>query len=104
MFGPRWKPVMTTEEMAQQEDEERHPNILKNNLDETAMTEDGVNVNNDLTTVTWTSDEKEELKKEEEAKDEKIIKDEKETEKKEEPEEEKKEEAKEEDPLKKDED
>lgn len=94
---------MTTEEMAQQEDEERHPNILKNNLDETAMTEDGVNVNNDMTTVTWTSDEKEELKKEE-AKDEKIIKDEKETEKKEEPEEEKKDEAKEEDPLKKDED
>merc|ERR1719208_447440 len=59
VFGPRWKPVMTNDEMAAQEDEEKHPSILKNqDLNETAMTEDGVNVNNDLTTVTWTSDEK----------------------------------------------
>ena len=72
--------------------------IIKAGLDETAMTEAGeadttaaANINNDLTTVTWTSDEKEDLKKE----DDKIIKDEKETEK-EEVKEEKKEETKEE--------
>jgi len=88
-FGPRWKPVNTSEEDA--EDESKHPNILKNKeteLDETAKSEEeGVNLNN-MTTVTWTSDEKEDLKKEdlkkEEVKDEKIVKDEKETEKKEE--------------------
>merc|ERR1712066_1020379 len=87
-FGPRWKPVNTSEEDA--EDESKHPDILKNKeeLDETAKSEEeGVNLNN-MTTVTWTSDEKEDLKKEdlkkEEVKDEKIVKDEKETEKKEE--------------------
>ena len=104
---------MTNDEMAAQEDEEKHPSILKNqDLNETAMTEDGVNVNNDLTTVTWTSDEKEELKKAEEKKDdEKIVKDEKETEKevkeeaKEEVKEEVKDEAKEEtEPLNKQDD
>ena len=109
-FGPRWKPVNTTDEDA--EDETKHPNILKNkeNLDETTKSEEGVNLNN-MTTVTWTTDEKQEdLKKEEEVKDEKIVKDEKETEKKEEekpaPVEEKKEEDKpaaEEEPLKKEE-
>ena len=104
----------TSEEDA--EDESKHPNILKNKeeLDETAKSEEeGVNLNN-MTTVTWTSDEKEDLKKEdlkkEEVKDEKIVKDEKETEKKEEekpaPVEEKKEVEKavaEEEPLKKEE-
>ena len=113
-FGPRWKPVNTSDEEA--EDESKHPNILKNkeDLDETAKSEEGVNLNN-MTTVTWTTDEKQEdLKKEdlekEEDKDEKIVKDEKETEKKEEekpaPVEEKKEEEKpaaEEEPLKKEE-
>ena len=54
----------TSEEDA--EDESKHPNILKNKeeLDETAKSEEeGVNLNN-MTTVTWTSDEKEDLKKE----------------------------------------
>lgn len=110
LFSPRWKPVNTTDEDA--EDETKHPNILKNkeNLDETTKSEEGVNLNN-MTTVTWTTDEKQEdLKKEDEVKDEKIVKDEKETEKKEEekpaPVEEKKEEEKpaaEEEPLKKEE-
>merc|ERR1712029_649442 len=65
MFSPRWKPVNTNE---QEEDEEKHPTILKKDLNETAMSEDGegvkVDVNN-MTTVTWTTDEKEDLKKEE---------------------------------------
>ena len=67
-----------------QDEEDRHPSIIKNGgLDETALTEAGdtnVNVNNELTTVTWTSDEKEDLKKEE-SKEEKVTKEEKETEK-----------------------
>merc|ERR1719510_2052439 len=82
----RWKPV-NTEDLAGDE-EDRHPSIIKNGgLDETALTEagDNVNVNNDLTTVTWTSDEKEDLKKEdlkkEDSKEEKVVKEEKETEK-----------------------
>ena len=73
-----------------QDEEDRHPSIIKNGgLDDTALTEAGdvVNVNNDLTTVTWTSDEKEDLKKEEPKED---------VEKKEEKNEEKKEEKKEE--------
>merc|ERR1711884_124332 len=91
----------------------KHPNILKTkdtDLDETAKSEEGVNINN-ATTVTWTTDEKEDLKKEE-VKDEKIVKDEKETEKSEGKREEEKAEEKdteeekpsaEEEPLKKDE-
>ena len=82
----RWKPV-NTEDLVQDE-EDRHPSIIKNGgLDETTLTEagDNVNVNNDLTTVTWTSDEKEDLKKEdlkkEDSKEEKVVKEEKETEK-----------------------
>ena len=109
VFSPRWKPVNTNE---QEDDEERHPNILKKDLNETAMSEEGgkVDVNN-MTTVTWTTDEKEDLKKEEvkaEKEDEKTVKDEKESEKTEEKKEEKKEEEKaeeaptEEEPLKKD--
>ena len=88
MFSPRWKPV-NTEDVAQDE-EDRHPSIIKNGgLDETALTEAGeVNVNNDLTTVTWTSDEKEDLKKEqkdeEEKKEEKKDEEKKDEEKKEE--------------------
>jgi len=85
-YNKRWKPV-NTEDLVQDE-EDRHPSIIKNGgLDETALTEAGdvVNVDKDLTTVTWTSDEKEDLKKdlkkEEEVKDDKIIKEEKETEK-----------------------
>jgi len=88
VFSPRWKPV-NTEDLVQDE-EDRHPSIIKNGgLDETALTEAGdvVNVNNDLTTVTWTSDEKEDLKKDEPKED---------VEKKEEKNEEKKEEKKEE--------
>ena len=91
VFGPRWKPVNTTEE---QEDEERHPNILKKDLNETALSEEGVKVDvNNMTTVTWTTDEKEDLKKEEtkeevkeeeKKEDEKVVKDSSETEKKEE--------------------
>merc|ERR1712012_857342 len=97
VFGPRWKPVMTNDEMAAQEDEEKHPSILKNqDLNETAMTEDGVNVNSDLTTVTWTSDEKEELKKAEEKKDDEETEKEVKEEAKEEVKEEVKDEAKEE--------
>merc|ERR1719336_3801313 len=71
VFSPRWKPV-NTEDVAQDE-EDRHPSIIKNGgLDETALTEAGeVNVNNDLTTVTWTSDEKEDLKKEQKDEEEK---------------------------------
>jgi len=103
-FGPRWKPVNTNEE---QEDEERHPNILKKDLNETALSEEGVKVDvNNMTTVTWTTDEKEDLKKEEvkeevkEVKeDEKVVKDTEETEKKEE--EKPAEPASEEEPLKK---
>lgn len=102
---------MKTEE-TEDDDEAKHPNILKNkdtDLDETAKSEEGVNINN-ATTVTWTTDEKEDLKKEE-VKDEKIVKDEKETEKSEEKKEEEVEEkdteeekpATEEEPLKKDE-
>merc|ERR1712064_135371 len=102
--------------MGQEDDEERHPNILKKDLNETTMSEEGgkVDVNN-MTTVTWTTDEKEELKKEEvkeEKEDEKTVEDEKESEKKEEQKEEKKEDQKEEEkaeeastekePLKKD--
>merc|ERR1712115_708176 len=111
LFSPRWKPVNTNE---QEDDEEKHPTILKKDLNETVMSEDGeggkVDVNN-MTTVTWTTDEKEDLKKEEvkaEKEDEKTVKDEKESEKAEEKKEEKKEEEKaeeaptEEDPLKKD--
>ena len=76
----------------EQEDEERHPNILKKDLNETALSEEGVKVDvNNMTTVTWTTDEKEDLKKEEakeevkeEVKeDEKVVKDSSETEKKE---------------------
>ena len=103
---------MKTEE-TEDDDEAKHPNILKNkdtDLDETAKSEEGVNINN-ATTVTWTTDEKEDLKKEE-VKDEKIVKDEKETEKSEEKKEAEKVEEKdteeekpatEEEPLKKDE-
>ena len=49
---------MNTEDLVGDE-EDRHPSIIKNGgLDETALTEAGeVNVNNDMTTVTWTSDE-----------------------------------------------
>ena len=81
-FGPRWKPVNTDEDA---EEETKHPNILKNkeDLDETTKSEEGVNLNN-MTTVTWTTDEKQEDLKKEEVKDEKIVKDEKETEKSEE--------------------
>merc|ERR1711936_1201759 len=81
VFSPRWKPV-NTEDLVQDE-EDRHPSIIKNGgLDETALTEagDNVNVNNDLTTATWTSDEKEDLKKAD-SKEEKVTKEEKETEK-----------------------
>ena len=74
---------MNTEDLAGDE-EDRHPSIIKNGggLDETALTEagDAVNVNNEMTTVTWTSDEKEDLKKEE-SKEEKVTKEEKEPEK-----------------------
>merc|ERR1712233_151283 len=97
VFSPRWKPVNTNE---QEDDEERHPNILKKDLNETAMSEEGgkVDVNN-MTTVTWTTDEKEDLKKAEvkaEKEDEKTVKDEKESEKESEKKEEKKEDQKEE--------
>ena len=75
---------MNTEDLAQDE-EDRHPSIIKNGgLDETALTEAGdnnVNVNNEMTTVTWTSDEKEDLKKEDAKEEEKVTKEEKETEK-----------------------
>ena len=112
LFSPRWKPVNTNE---QEEDEEKHPTILKKDLNETAMSEDGegvkVDVNN-MTTVTWTTDEKEDLKKEEtkveekkeEEKEEK--KDEEKESEKEKPEEKEEEPAAptEEDPLKKDDD
>ena len=70
-------------------DEERHPSIIKNGgADDTVLSELGdpekANINNDLTTVTWTSDEKDEkVEKEEKKDDEKIIKNEKEDEKKE---------------------
>merc|ERR1712098_370034 len=102
VFSPRWKPVNTNE---QEDDEERHPNILKKDLNETAMSEEGgkVDVNN-MTTVTWTTDEKEDLKKEE-AKEEEKKEEEKDAEKeKKEEEEEKPAAPTEEDPLKKDED
>merc|ERR1712227_436584 len=108
LFSPRWKPVNTNE---QEEDEEKHPTILKKDLNETAMSEDGEGVKvdvNSMTTVTWTTDEKEDLKKEETKVDEKK-EEEKEEEKeseKEKPEEKEEEPAvpTEEDPLKKDED
>merc|ERR1712241_1338894 len=76
----RWKPVNTEDLVGDEED--RHPSIIKNGgLDETALTEAGeVNVNNDMTTVTWTSDEKEDLKKAD-TKEEKVTKEEKEPEK-----------------------
>lgn len=72
---------MNTEDLVGDE-EDRHPSIIKNGgLDETALTEAGeVNVNNDMTTVTWTSDEKEDLKKAD-TKEEKVTKEEKEPEK-----------------------
>merc|ERR1712012_931360 len=112
LFSPRWKPVNTNE---QEEDEEKHRAILKKDLNETAMSEDGegvkVDVNN-MTTVTWTTDEKEDLKKEETKVDEKKEeekeekKDEEKESEKEKPEEKEEEPAvpTEEDPLKKDED
>merc|ERR1712233_171326 len=71
VFCPRWKPVNTNE---QEDDEERHPNILKKDLNETTMSEEGG---------------KEEVKEEKE--DEKTVKDEKESEKESEKKEEKKE-------------
>ena len=76
----RWKPVNTEDLVGDEED--RHPSIIKNGgLDETALTEAGeVNVNNEMTTVTWTSDEKEDLKKAD-TKEEKVTKEEKEPEK-----------------------
>eukprot|EP00092_Neocalanus_flemingeri_P063095 GFUD01076268.1.p1 GENE.GFUD01076268.1~~GFUD01076268.1.p1 ORF type:complete len:102 (-),score=58.72 GFUD01076268.1:26-331(-) len=81
---------MNNDDFPQQDEEDRHPSIIKNGgLDDTVMSEIGDNakVNNDLTTVTWTSDEKDEkdekIEKEEKKDDEKIIKDEKEDEKKE---------------------
>ena len=85
MFSPRWKPV-NTEDLVEKDEEDRHPSIIKNGgLDETALTEAGeVNVNNDLTTVTWTSDEKEDLKKEEQKVEEEKKDEEKDDEKKEE--------------------
>ena len=87
MFSQRWKPVMNNDDFPQQEDdEERHPSIIKNGgADDTVLSEldaEKANIANDLTTVTWTSDEKDE--KEEKKDDEKIIKDEKEELKKEE--------------------
>ena len=75
---------MNNDDFPQQDDEEsKHPTIIKNGgLDDSVLSDaEQVNVNNDLTTVTWTSDEKDE--KEEKKDDEKIIKDEKEEEKKE---------------------
>merc|ERR1719336_1574717 len=91
VFSPRWKPV-NTEELVQDE-EDRHPSIIKNGgLDETALTEAGdvVNVNNDLTTVTWTTDEKEDLKKEEQKAEDEKKEEKKEEEKKDEKKDEKK--------------
>merc|ERR1711976_1012692 len=89
LFSQRWKPVMNNDDFPQQEDdEERHPSIIKNGgADETVLSEldpekENANINNDLTTVTWTSDEKE--GKEEKKDDEKVVKDTEETEKKEE--------------------
>jgi len=83
VFSPRWKPV-NTEDLVEKDEEDRHPSIIKNGgLDETALTEAGeVNVNNDLTTVTWTSDEKEDLKKEEQKVEEQKVEEEKKDEKK----------------------
>ena len=79
---------MNNDDFPQQEDEEdRHPSIIKNGgLDDTVMSElgDNAKVNNDLTTVTWTSDEKDEKIEKEEKDDDKIIKDEKKDEMKEE--------------------
>lgn len=101
MFTPRWKPVMSTDEYPEVEDDddkEKHPSIIKNNGDITDLNVselgpmgDGANINNDLTTVTWTSDEKdeEENTKEEKIVDEKVVEDEKEKEKKEDEKEEK---------------
>merc|ERR1712073_227820 len=86
MFSQRWKPVMNNDDFPQQEDdEERHPSIIKNGgADDSVLSELGdgekANINNDLTTVTWTSDEKDEKdeKKDEEKKEE--VKEEKATE------------------------
>merc|ERR1712203_85051 len=105
MFSQRWKPVMNNDDFPlQEDDEERHPSIIKNGgADDSVLSELGdgekANINNDLTTVTWTSDEKDE--KEEKKDDEKIIKDEKKDEEKKE--EVKEEKATEETPLKEEE-
>merc|ERR1712003_308511 len=74
IFSPRWKPVMSSDDYpeTEEEDKEKHPSIIKNNGDlNVSELGDGANINNDLTTVTWTSDEKEvdEEKKEEEQKE-----------------------------------
>ena len=49
LFSPRWKPVNTNE---QEEDEEKHPTILKKDLNETAMSEDGEGVKVDVNNMT----------------------------------------------------
>ena len=64
----------TSEEDA--EDESKHPNILKNKeeLDETAKSEEeGVNLNN-MTTVTWTCGGKEDVKDENIVEEERVTK------------------------------
>merc|ERR1712128_258958 len=84
LFSPRWKPVMSSDDYpeVEEEDKEKHPSIIKNNVDlnasELGPLGEGANVNNDLTTVTWTSDEKdidEEKKEKKEEKEEKITED-----------------------------
>merc|ERR1719208_364301 len=80
MFSQRWKPVMNNDDFPQQEDdEERHPSIIKNGggADDTVLSEDGekANINNDLTTVTYTDEKDEKEEKEEKKDDEKVLKD-----------------------------
>merc|ERR1712003_457398 len=90
IFSPRWKPVMSSDDYpeTEEEDKEKRPSIIKNNGDlNVSELGDGANINNDLTTVTWTSDEKEvdeekkEKKEEEQKETEKAEEDTKEKEK-----------------------
>merc|ERR1711977_664197 len=71
--GQRWKPVMNNEDYPVQEDEEeRHPSIIKNgnalNVSELGPMGENANINQNLTTVTWTTEQEEKKDEKEEEK------------------------------------
>lgn len=87
--GQRWKPVMNNEDYpVVDDDEEKHPSIIKNgnalNVSELGPMGENANINPNLTTVTWTTEQDEKKDEEKPLKEEEEKKEEKEKEEKEE--------------------